>query len=98
MVQSGIRVTRADEENGEILTRAELAEVRAMLALVRRKDGDLQRLEELIDDEPHIHEIVDGKKASVWIWRQVGALAKWIGVVIGAVAAYKAFVAGGQKP
>lgn len=94
-----IKVVRLDEdggEAGEILTAAELTEVRAILALIRREKEPLN-LVQLAQDQEHIHQIVDGKKASLWIWTQVGAIAKWIGIVIGAIVAWKT-LGGGQKP
>ena len=99
MAPGGVRVIRDDAEDGEILTKAELGEVRQLLALMRERDIGFAKLKRLIDDETDLHQIAEGKKASVWVWKQVGALAKWVGIVIGALVAWKAYLAnGGVKP
>lgn len=100
MAPPGHKVVALDEdgaEKGEILSAAELVEVRRLLEIMRREKTPLD-LEQLAQDQPHIHQIVDGKKASLWIWAQVGAIGKWVTIVIGAIVAWKTLMAGGQKP
>ena len=93
------KVTKPLEELDDTLTAQELADFRAWNEIRKRKDPEFKKQETLLDDQSDIHEIVDGKKASVWVWKQLGAIAKWVGVVIGAIVAWKAFIAsGGQKP
>ena len=100
MAPAGHKVVALDDdgkERGEILSASELVEVRLVLQMMRREKTPLD-LEQLAQDQPHIHQIVDGKKASLWIWTQIGAIAKWIGIVVAAIVAWKTLMAGGQKP
>ena len=93
------KVTKPFEELNDTLTAQELVDFRAWNEIRKRKDPDFTKQELLLDDQSDIHEIVDGKKASVWVWKQLVSMAKWVGVVIGAIVAWKAFIAsGGQKP
>ena len=92
------RVIKDDGEAFDTLNAEELAEVRRILEKQRALDRR-RALEDLIEFYPDIKEIIEGKRASVWLWKTIGALAKWVGIVLAAIAAWKTYLAnGGVKP
>lgn len=83
------KVHKPPEELGEILSAEELADFRAWNEIRKRKDPEFKRQEALLDEQPDLHEMVAGKKATQWLYAASGSLAKWVVAIAAVITAWK---------